>query len=71
MLRLLPHPNLAATTAGTGVTVPANALVYTMLRHGRGLAHAEAARIVRLADAVTALRPAPAEGFGDGPLTAA
>lgn len=68
MLQLLPKPDAvlapAASKPAGSATGPAArpcALVYTMLRHGRGLSRAEAAH--RLREQLL--------GPGDGPVTAA
>ncbi len=56
MLRLLPNPNAEKSDKGP----KPSALVYTLLRHGRGLTSVEAER--RLRQCLAAIRPAADSG---------
>ncbi|MDR3639723.1 MAG: hypothetical protein P4L39_00190 [Humidesulfovibrio sp.] len=52
MLRLLPQPtpaplNKTASDLKKGVATVPSALVYTLLRHGRGMTHQEAEHTLR------------------------
>lgn len=58
MLRLLPNPT--AEKSADAATLRPSALVYTLLRHGRDLPHAEAER--RLRQCMEALEPAAETG---------